>query len=178
MRHTVVLTIGVLLSVLSCARAPTYDEAFGLSRFRVEHFDTYNPILNQHRLDPTARTEHPRYYDYDAYFDDAGVLRYAFFRSGSYGYLQDFSYNEQGRPSRVEIYPILGPRVDRSAEVHSRKYFYRGNELLLVRDTLNDELLFLEGDSATVYIGALANGKSEFRVERVSVAEFYVALLH
>jgi hypothetical protein len=178
MQHRLVLTIGVLLSVLSCAREPTYEETFALSRFRLEHFDTYNPILNQFRMDPMARAEHPEYYDYDAYFDNTGELRYAFFRSESYGFLQDFSYDDQGRLSRVEIYPILGDRIDRSTEVDERKYFYRGNVLLLVRDTLNDELLFLDGDSATVYIGVLARGKSEFRVERVSVGEFYVALLH
>jgi hypothetical protein len=179
MRYTLVLTIALMLSLPSCEMTgPTYDEQFGLSRFRVEHFDTYNPILNRFRLDPAERAEHPQYYDYDAYFDDAGELRYAFFRSGSYGYLQDFHYDDQGRLSRVEIYPILGDRVDRPMEVESRKYCYRGDELLLVRDTLNDEIFFLDGDSATVYIGVLGTGISEFHVERISVSEFFVDLLH
>jgi len=144
----------------------------------MEHYDLHNPILNTFKLDSTARKEHPDHYVYDAYFDENDTLRYAFFNSASYGYLLEFQYNEDGKISESIVYPILIPSIHKGAKINYLNYFYRDGELAVVKDTMNDELIFIEGMTAKIYEGILKTGRlKDFNITTVRKTDYYVEQL-
>jgi hypothetical protein len=168
-----------LLLLASCGEEqPTYEEQFELRRFRVEHYDLHNPILNTFALDSLARTKHPDYYVYDAYFDEHDTLRYAFFRCDSYGFLFEFHYSVEGKVQWARIYPILTSWVDEGAEINYLSYFYKDGSLVVIKDTLNDELIFVDSMTATVYKGLLESGGTDsLDVRQIPIEDYYVTEL-
>ncbi|RMG39360.1 MAG: hypothetical protein D6732_04275, partial [Methanobacteriota archaeon] len=140
-----------------------------------KHFDLYNPILNKFKLDSLSRKSYPEHYDFDVYYE-ADTLRYMFFRTESYGYLHKFFYQD-GKLFKVKIYPILAGKVDEGAKIITNWYFYYNNELVAVRDDLNKELYFVNGDMVTIYDGILDPGNG-LKIFKKKVSDFYIRLLN
>lgn len=155
----------------------TFEEQFDLNRFKLQQFDFYNPILNTFKLDPIERKKHPDYYYFDAYFDDDDRVRYSFYRSGSYGYLQEFIYTNDGRVSKVRIYPILVNSIDKNAEILTNEYYYINGNLKAFRDELNRELILINEDSVFLYKGILSS-PNPFCIKKINPNEYFIHLLH
>ena len=69
-RISLIPSIIILGFSLSCSeKRLTFEEQFNLKRFKVRHFDLYNPILNTYKLDPSKQKELDCFYRYDVYFD-------------------------------------------------------------------------------------------------------------
>ncbi len=154
----------------------TYKEQFNLERFKMKQFDLYNPILNTYKIDPIKRNESPFYYQFDSYFDNNNIVRYSFYRSGSYGYLQEFIYNK-GRLSKVKIYPVLVDLIDDTAGEYTNLYYYINGELKVFKDELNGKLVIIDQNSYYVYDGILS-GNDPFSIKKINIDEYYNILLH
>jgi hypothetical protein len=172
------ITIFVSL-LLSCEKRQKLDywTQFNLSRFRVEKFDLFNPILNIFKTDSQSQKEHPGRFKYDAYFNQEGKVCYAYFNAHDYGYLMEFVY-EKDYLSKVEIHPIQSDSIDNHENSYINKYFYLDGKLQVYRDQLNDEIIILDKDGVgRIYTGILT-AKQSFSVMEIASAEYFVELLH
>ncbi len=176
MKRTFILFLWTLLFFSCRDEQPTYEEEFNLQQLRVKHYDLHNPILNMFKMDSTARNEYPDYYVYDVYFDENDTLQYAFYKSASYGYLLEFHYNTEGKISWAKIYPISTAWVDKGAKIRFLSYFYKDGELIVVKDTMNDELIFINGMTATIYKGLIESiGREEaLDISTIRKTDYYV----
>lgn len=165
-------------SCSSCGKkGPTYEEQFNLKRFELRQFDLYNPFLNNFKIAPNERLKYPDYYSFDAYFDDNDIVRYSFYRTESYGYLQEFIYNNEGKLSQVKIYSILVDSIDKGADIIMNNYYYMNGELKAFKDELNGDIFIINGDSVFMYKGIISPSES-FSVKRINPNEYFKKLLH
>ena len=155
----------------------SYQEQFHLMQYRIEHFDLYNPLLHTFKLDPVIRKAHPQQYDFDVYVDEKNVARYSFFRSESYGYLQEFVYNTSGDIVKTVLYPILVDSLDQNAEICTNHYYYLEGELKVFTDMLNGKFILIDGDDALVYEGILSTA-DPFNIKKRMVNDYFIPLLH
>ena len=178
MKLKILMCIFIFLFSISCSeKQPTYEEQFELNRFKMRQYDLYNPILNTFKLDSTARKAHSDNYDFDAYYDDSDTLRYLFYRSESYGYLEEFLYEEDGRLRRVFIYSILSSWLDKGANIIFSDYYYWNGKLKIIRDDLNETFLIINEDTVTIYDGVLES-RDEFKIEQKKISDYYIRFLN
>ncbi len=174
------LIITLLLGIpCSCsAKEPSYQEQFNLTSYRIEHFDEYNPILHTFKIDPVKRKEHPKYYDFDVYIDNNDIVQFSFYRSGSYGYLQQFIYDTRGKIVKAVIYPILADSLDKNAEIYTNQYYYIEDKLEVFADMLNGKLVLIDGNNALVYEGILSTAADPFSIKKRPIKNYFMPLLH
>jgi hypothetical protein len=175
----VLIIILVLILGLSCSsgKKEPFEKKFNLKRFKLRHFDLYNPLLHTFKVDPVARKEHPAYYRFDVYFDENDIVRYSFYRADSYGYLQKFIYNDAGNVKWVKNFPILVDSIDEGAKISFNGYYYIDGKLKVFSDEMNDELIIIKGDSCMRYLGVI-NGTPPFQIEKINPKDFFVHALH
>jgi len=163
----------------SCGKkSPTYQEQFDLQRFKKRNFDLYNPFLNKFKIDTDEHIKNLDYYSFDAYFDENSIVRYFFYRAESYGYLHEVIYNNEGKLSRVIIYPILVDSIDKGADIMVNNYFYINGELKVFKDELNGNIFVINGDDVFLYKGILAPYDKDFCIEKINPDEYYKKLLY
>lgn len=173
-----IMVIVIFAFLLSCTKnEPTYIEQFNLKRFKMKQFDLYNPILNTFKIDPIKRSESPNYYYFDSYFDDNNIIRYSFYRSESYGYLQEFIYNNEGRLLKVKIYPILVDSIHSSAGIYTNQYYYINGDLKAFKDELNGRLVLIDHNLLYIYDGVLSSGNVRFSIKKVKTNDYFNTLL-
>lgn len=175
---SIIIIIGSILSCSYREKEIPYEEQFNLKRFKLKQFDLYNPILHEFKLDPIKRSKHPDYFDYDVYYDENDVIRYSYFRSDSYGYLQEFTYNDNMNLDIVKIYPISTAWIDRNAKVFKNKYYYFDGELKLIKDDLNNELILFINDNVFLYEGITEFRDSQFNIKKIDPQKYFILFFH
>lgn len=164
-------------SCSSCdKKGPTYEEQFDLKRFKLRQFDLYYPILNTFKLSPKQRKEHPKYYSFDAYFDDNDIVKYSFLRAESFGFLFELKYNDSGQILTAVIYPILVNSVRDNAGICINQYYYKNEKLAAYRDELNGNLILIDRDSAFIYEGILSDGINSFSKKKINPNEYVIPI--
>ena len=177
-RISLILSIIILGFSLSCSeKRLTFEEQFNLKRFKVRHFDLYNPILNTYKLDPSKQKKPDRFYRYDVYFNRNDIVRYSFYRADSYGCLQEFFYNNEGKVKEVKIYPILVDTV-KTDDIRWNSYYYINGKLKVFIDEINRELVLLNGNSVFLYEGILPSAASSFCIKKINPDEYFIQLIH
>ncbi|MGD2093219.1 MAG: hypothetical protein PVH61_44070 [Candidatus Aminicenantes bacterium] len=163
----------------SCGKkVSTYQEQFNLKRFKKLNFDLYNPFLNKFKIDTNERIKNPDFFNFDAYFDENSIVRYFFYRTDSYGYLNEVIYNREGELSRIKIYPILVDSIDKGADIMFNSYYYINGELKALKDELNGNIFVINGDYVFIYKGILAPYDKDFCIEKINPDEYYKKLLY
>ena len=172
------LVFMIIISLFSCKeKHQLYNVEFKLAQFKKIQYDLYNPILNTFKFNSLSRIEHPNYYDYDSYYDYYDTLRFLFYRSESYGFLQEFEYDSTGKLSRTKIYSVLAGIIDKNENLIYIDYFYLKGNLRVIRDDLNKKLLFIEAENVIIYEGVLDKG-IPFNIKSINIKDYYIRYLN
>ena len=99
-----------------------------------------------------------------------------FYRSDSYGYLQEFTY-KKNLLSLVKIYPILAGSIDYKEEIIRNKYYYMDDKLKVYNDYINDRVHIVDRDSVLVISGIL-NSSRKFLLRKEKIDEYYFIYLN
>ena len=174
MRWNIILLF-IIIFFYSCSDEQIYyKDYFDLYNYNEVEFDLYNPVLNRYQNNKCKLKEDTNYF-YKGYFKK-GTLLFILCMYESYSYLGKFNYNTKGHLLNISMYPLLNLNYTPGKKILKINYFYKDNELKIIKDEFEDKLIFINGDTLSIYNGLL--NTLDYTMQKKLKNEYYIQLLN
>ena len=163
-----------LFTLFSCSnQSKYYKDVFNLSSYQEINYDLYNPILNELKVE-NENNKPDSSFSFTGYFKN-NKLQFLLYRSESYGYLFKLNYNNDNKLRTTDIYPLLNYELTNDNSISRILYYYKDNELRIIKNELEDKIIFLENNELNIYEGLL--NTSDFNYENRTIEDYFIKFL-